>query len=80
MPQPIAIKPDGDKLVRMEGQTAKIEAGQVAPAPGGRPGPCRPGQGGRGHRRAGWRRRPNRPRFVPLKGLDFACKASMDWW
>ncbi len=29
VPKPIAIKPDGDKLVRMEAQTAKIEAGQV---------------------------------------------------
>ncbi len=29
VPNPIGIKPDGDKLVRMEAQTAKIEAGQV---------------------------------------------------
>ncbi len=29
VPNPIGIKPDGDKLVRMEAQTPKIEAGQV---------------------------------------------------
>ena len=29
VPKPIPIRPDGDKLVRMEAQTAKIEAGQV---------------------------------------------------
>ena len=29
VPNPIGIKPDGDKLMRMEAQTAKIEAGQV---------------------------------------------------
>ncbi len=29
VPNPIGIKPDGEKLVRMEAQTAKIEAGQV---------------------------------------------------
>ncbi len=29
VPKPIGIKPDGDKLVRMEAQTPKIEAGQV---------------------------------------------------
>ncbi len=29
VPNPIGIKPDGDKMVRMEAQTAKIEAGQV---------------------------------------------------
>ena len=28
-PRPIGIKPEGDKVTRMEAQTAKIEAGQV---------------------------------------------------
>jgi predicted phage terminase large subunit-like protein len=29
VPRPIAIKPDGDKFVRMEAQAARFEAGQV---------------------------------------------------
>ncbi len=29
VPNPIGIKPEGEKAVRMEAQTAKIEAGQV---------------------------------------------------
>ena len=29
VPLPIAIKPEGDKLVRMEAQAARFEAGQV---------------------------------------------------
>ena len=29
VPMPIGIKPEGDKLVRMEAQSARFEAGQV---------------------------------------------------
>ena len=35
VPMPIGIKPAGDKLVRMEAQCARFEAGQVLPAEGG---------------------------------------------
>ncbi len=66
------------------GQSGAIAAGDYAEAAhrpaGGGAGHRRPGQGGHGHRRPSQRWRPGRPEIVLVKGLEFASRASMDWW